>query len=62
MKSNGYMDHVRATPGVIRARIAARQEALREAAPDSWIWWHLNRTIADLERECAAMETNGGKA
>jgi len=47
------------TPGVLRARISARQEALRDASPDSWIWWHLHRSIADLENEVGKMEKEG---
>jgi hypothetical protein len=59
MKSNGYKSHVEVTPGVLRARISARQEALRDASPDSWIWWHLHRSIADLENEVGKMEKEG---
>lgn len=56
MKKTGYLDHIPQTPGTLRARIACRQEALRTAQPDSWMWWHLQRTIADLERQVAEKE------
>lgn len=56
MKTTGYRDHIIETAGTLRARIACRQDALRTAQPDSWIWWHLNRTIADLERQVMEME------
>lgn len=56
MKKTGYRDHIIETAGTLRARIACRQDALRTAQPDSWMWWHLNRTIADLERQVAEKE------
>lgn len=59
MKPTGYKSHITETAGTLRARIACRQEALKVAQPDSWVWWHLNRTIADLERQVAEME--GGR-
>lgn len=56
MKTTGYKTNITETCGTLRARIACRQDALTTAQPDSWIWWHLNRTIADLERQVQKME------
>jgi hypothetical protein len=50
-----YAD-IRQTPATLRARIKIREDALKQADPDAWIWWRLNQTIADLERQLAEKE------
>jgi len=44
------------TPGVLRARIAVREQLLRQAHPESNEYWRLQRDIADLERALYKME------
>ncbi len=52
-----YQNQIPQTPATIRARISIREAALAEAHPDTWVWWRLNQTIADLERQLATEES-----
>jgi hypothetical protein len=45
------------TPGILRAKIAARQDMLRQCHPDSQEAWRLNQQLADLERELHGLES-----
>jgi hypothetical protein len=45
------------TPGIVRAKIAARQDMLRQCHPDSQEAWRLNQQLADLERELHELES-----
>ena len=44
-------------PGMLRARIAVKQQFLQQAHPDSKEWWRVNQQLAELERSLHEVES-----
>lgn len=44
-------------PGMLRARIAVKEQFLRQAHPNSQEWWRINQQIAELENSLVEVES-----